>query len=316
MNNIIDSFTNPQFAGELFTADSVSTPLLSIIGGLSGGLVTANEEFPTAVTYDFPAAKQPAISEETAVNAPNSGIITKAQATNIVQIFQETVELTYAKKAAARLISPLTDAEGTAKDSGDELDWHIAQKLKTIARDVEHTFINGKFAKRTSAAEANKTRGLIELCTINTVNANNAALSLAMLKNLYKMMADNGAYLDDMVIFVNSALKQAITELYSSQLASAVGTDRNLAGVNALNIETDFFKCAVVYDKFMPQDTVLIADVEHIAPVFQTIPNKGNLFLEELAHSGASERHQLYGHIGLAHGPAFLHGIVKGVKIS
>jgi len=60
---------------------------------------------------------------------------------------------------------------------------------------------------------------------------------------------------------------------------------------------------------------VLIADIGHIAPVFQTVPGKGHLFLEELSRIGASDRYQLYAQVGLAHGPAFLHGLIRGLEV-
>ena len=63
----------------------------------------------------------------------------------------------------------------------------------------------------------------------------------------------------------------------------------------------------------MPADSILIADVAHIAPVFQAVPNKGILFEEELAKTDASDKIQIYGQIGLAHGPSFLHGSITGL---
>ena len=35
----------PNYSGELFTADMINTPLLSMIGGLTGGAMTNNFEF-------------------------------------------------------------------------------------------------------------------------------------------------------------------------------------------------------------------------------------------------------------------------------
>jgi len=55
-------------------------------------------------------------------------------------------------------------------------DFQIATTLKKIARDIEYTIINGVYAKATSAAVANKTRGLIALCAaVNNVNNATAA---------------------------------------------------------------------------------------------------------------------------------------------
>ena len=70
VNEIGTSWNLPNYAGELFTASPSQTPLLSMIGGLTGSRQTDNYEFPTAVLYDFPEASQPSISETASATAP------------------------------------------------------------------------------------------------------------------------------------------------------------------------------------------------------------------------------------------------------
>ncbi|MDL2235405.1 hypothetical protein LJC07_04525 [Christensenellaceae bacterium OttesenSCG-928-L17] len=84
----------PNYAGELFTADHVRTPFLSMIGGLSGGLLAQSDEFIVGQLYELPAAKQPEISENASVTAPAPTEIGREQLTNVTQIHQETVQLT------------------------------------------------------------------------------------------------------------------------------------------------------------------------------------------------------------------------------
>ena len=60
----------PNYAGELFTADTSKTPFLTMAGGLTGGMMTTDVEFPTGVLYDLPEASQPNISEEASATAP------------------------------------------------------------------------------------------------------------------------------------------------------------------------------------------------------------------------------------------------------
>ena len=84
--------------------------------------------------------------------------------------------------------------------------------------------------------------------------------------------------------------------------------------MNITTVETDFFNLGIVWNRFMPADSLLIADVAHVAPVFQAVPGKGVLFEEDLAKVGASDRVQIYGQIGLAHGPTFLHASITGLK--
>lgn len=303
----------PNYAGELFTADPTQTPLLSMIGGLTGGKQTDNFEFPTAVLFDYPDAAQPSISESASATAPAASAIARTQESNVVQIHQEVIDLTYAKLSNGGRMSGINTAGQTANPA-DEKAWQIQQKLIKIARDVEYSFINGTFQKATSATVANKTRGMLELAaTANTVDAASSALTVDMIKALMLQMADNGAYFNNMILFAGAKQKQAITSLYEKQLGYNQGAARNVGGMNVTEIETDFCKLGIVWDRFMPDDSILIADVAHIAPVFQAVPGKGVLFEEELAKVGASDRIQIYGQIGLAHGPAFLHGSITGL---
>lgn len=308
-----NTFNLPNFAGELFTASPTQTPLLTMIGGLSGGLRTENDEFPTGQIYEFPDAAQPEISETASETAPAATALVREQKTNVTQIFHEAITITYAKMANRGKLSGLNTA-GQAANPTSELDWQIAQRLKKIARDVEYTFINGTYQKASTAATANKTRGLLELCSGGTtIAAGDAPISVDLLKQLFKAMADAGAPFGNMVLFCGSDQKQRITTLYEKQLGYNTPAPRNVGGMNINHIETDFFDLGIVYDPFVPNDTIMIADVAALAPVFQDVPGKGVLFLEDLAKTGAAEKKQIYGEIGLDHGPDFLHGTITGL---
>ena len=309
------SWNLPNYAGELFTADSSQTPLLSIIGGLTGGRQTLSSEFPTAVLFDYPEAVQPEISESASVNAPQSSLIVREQETNVVQIHQEVVNLTYMKMSNSGNMSGLNSTMANSVE--DEKAFQIHHKLVKIARDVEHSFINGVFNKATSAADANKTRGLIELTKNGTtIDAEGGVLTKSMLDSLYRSMAEAGAYFDNMVMFLPAYQKQVLTDIYAKEFNATMSTRETIGGVSIAQIETDFFRMGVVWDRFMPRDTILIADVAHIAPVFQAVPEKGVIFEEQLAKTGASDMIQIYSQIGLAHGPAFLHGSITNLAVA
>ena len=302
----------PNYAGELFTADPTQTPLLSMIGGLTGGKQTKNFEFPTAVLFDYPDAKQPEITEEASAKAPTASAIARKQESNVIQIHQEVIDLTYFKQSNSGRFSGINGSNQT--NPIDEKAWQIQQKLIKIARDVEFSFINGKYQKATAANVANKTRGMLELAaTVSTVDASSGKLTTNMIKALMLEMADNGAYFNNMVLFAGAKQKQKITDLYEKQLGYNQGAPRNIGGMNITEIETDFCKLGIAWDRFMPDDSILIADVAHIAPMFQEVEGKDVLFEEELAKIGASDRIQIYGQIGLAHGPAFLHGSITNL---
>lgn len=310
------SWNLPNYAGELFTADASQTPLLSMTGGLTGGRQTDNYEFPTAVLYDYPVAEQPNISEDASTSAPMASQAVREQETNVVQIHQETIDLSYVALSNLGRMSGLNSA-GQYPEYGDEKLFQIQHKLIKIARDAEHSFINGSYQKATSSSVANRTRGLLELCDQSTtIDAAGGVLTREMLNALYREMADAGAYFNNMVMLLPAYQKQAVSEIYASQMGINLPASRNVGGVNITEIETDFFKVGVVWDRFVPADSVIVADVAHIAPVFQVVPGKGVLFEEELAKTGASEKIQLFSQIGLAHGAGFLHGSITGLATS
>lgn len=318
------TFNLPNYAGDLFTASPTQTPFLSMIGGLSGGKQTDNYEFPTGVVYDLPDATQPNISETASATAPQSALVARTQETNVTQIHHETIDLTYAKLSNSGRMSGLNTAGQTANPS-NEKDFQIQQKLIKIARDIEYSFLNGSYQKSSAANVANKTRGMFELCTsdagtsISGKGGTDAAptyapLSKDLLNQLYREMADNGAMFTNMVMFVGAYLKQGISEIYMNQFKGNTPATRNVGGYNITEIETDFFKMGVVWDPFIPAGSLLIADMAYIAPVFQPVPGKGNFFEEPLAKSGATEKVQIYGQIGLAHAPAYLHGAITDLE--
>lgn len=100
----------PNFAGDLFTASPTQTPFLTMIGGLSGGRKTESDEFSTGQLYEFPEAAQPEISEQASKTAPAASALVRSQTTNVTQIFQETITLTYAKMANRGKLSGLNAA--------------------------------------------------------------------------------------------------------------------------------------------------------------------------------------------------------------
>lgn len=302
----------PNYSGHLFTADAVNTPILTMIGGLTGGLVSENFEFATDSQYQFPQAAQPAITETGSLTAPTAVGYVRSQGTNVAQIFQEKVSVSYEKLANGGRMSGLNTA-GQQNNVPSEKDFQIATALKKIARDIEYTIINGAYQKATDAATANKTRGLLALCADSnlggTTIAVNAGLKKANLQALFKAMYDAGAVFENCVLWTNSKQKQIISEIYGY-----APTDRNIGGVNIKQIETDFGNIGVALNRFMPQGSLVCAEMNVLAPVFQNVPEKGCFFYEPLAKTGASEDGQIFGKFGLDHGPAFMHGSLTNLS--
>ena len=78
-------------------------------------------------------------------------------------------------------------------------------------------------------------------------------------------------------------------------------------------IVTDFGTLNVAIDRALPADAIAVVSLEQVAPVFLNIPGKGVLFEEELAKTGASDKSQIYGEIGLEYGNQAAHGVLRGL---
>lgn len=312
------TWTLPNFHGELFTASQTETPLLSMIGGTTGGMMTDNWEFPTGILYERRNAKQPKISEKASTRAPESTFITRRQEKNVVQIHQERVELSYKKQSSMGRLSGINTA-GKTPSPTSEMGWQLNEHLITIANDIEYSFINGEYHESTGEDDPATTRGIMELTKSAAgthIDAAGADLEHEMLKTLYRLMSKAGAKFRDMIMMANAYNRQAITDIYSKLYGANLPATRTDGGISITNILTDFFQMGVIYNPHMPEDAILITDIAFLAPVFQPVPDKGVLFIEELAKQGASDDRQLYTQVGLAHGPAFLHGSITGLGVN
>jgi hypothetical protein len=117
-------------------------------------------------------------------------------------------------------------------------------------------------------------------------------------------------------LFVPSGQRRAISKAYATAYSSTAGImagTRNVGGVAMDTIVTDFGTLNLVTERALPADAMAVVSLEMIDPVFLSIPGKGVLFEEELAKTGASDKTQVYGEIGLAYGNEAAHGVIRGL---
>src|SRR5690606_5848603 len=192
----------------------------------------------------------------------------------------------------------------------DELAFQINAELKQIARDVEKTFITGTYARPVDNTSPRQTRGLLEAITTNVETATNwSDFKADDLLDLMQGVWESGGLQEGetRTIIVNATGKRALTREFINE-GPYRETSRNVGGVNLQTIETDFGRCNIMLNRYMPADTLVVASLEDLAPVFLRIPGKGHFFVEPLAKVGAAERVQIYGEIGLKYGHEARHG--------
>lgn len=307
-------FNTPNFSGQLYTASPIETPFLTLIGGMGGAraLQTANFEFPTCSLYEHGTASQPAISEAASLTAPSPYTYVRTQEMNVTQIHHETISISYDKQANMGRLSGI-NSSGQQNNVQSEIDFQTQRKMEKIARDVEFSFLNGVYQTTSSSATARKTRGMLTAAGTQ-FDAQAADLTKKMIDDIMREAWSNGAIFKDFYFFVNGSLKQKLTALFNSMTGFILPATRNEGGINITSFENDFGKVNIVLNKFMPKTAILGADLSVVAPVEQITPGKGNFFREELAKKGAAEEYQIFGEIGLDHGPGFMHLAITNLK--
>ena len=299
------NFDLPNYSGALYTTSVTSTPFLNLIGAPR---YTNSVEFVTNQEFVLGTPSQPAISELASLTAPEPTNITRKQETNVTQIFQRTVAVSYAKESNMGQLSGANIA-GAQGNPASELQFQVAAAMMENRNDIEYTFINGTYNKAANKDEVNKTRGILGAIKTNTVTETGAVSSStirSVLRKFFKTVYDSNVDINGYIFLVNSDIKAAITEAYEGSGYTTPGIQT--AGIDIQNLMTDYGIIRIAMARTMPQNTGLLFNPAAVHPVEQITPGKGNFFLEPLAKTGAAEKYQLFGQIGLDYGFEKLHG--------
>lgn len=313
-DTLATSFGVLNYSGMLFNKGNTKTPLSALIG--KRAKTTNHVEFITGQEYTGGGdGSQPAISETASLTAPDAKVVTREQKTNVTQIFQESVGISYGKQSNMGTLSGANIANQAANPI-TELDFQVAVKLQKVARDIEYTFINGKYNKATSDATINKTKGLVAAITANTMNLSDKPLGLWGVADMVKKIYGGNAPTQDLVLWCDATTMFQINADAVNNGLTVIPSSREINGISLSSVVTPLGVVYLYLGECLPAGTALLLNLDVIAPVYQPVPNKGNFFLEMLAKVGAGEKYQLFGQIGLDHGPEWYHGKFTGIAQS
>lgn len=306
------SIATPNYSGMLFNRGNTRTPLSSMIGGR---LKTTNHiEFITGQTYvGGGAGSQPEISETASLSAPDATIATRSQISNVTQIFQESVAISYVKQSNMGTLSGVNIANQQANPLS-ELDFQVGVKMQKIARDIEYTFINGVYNKATTDAEVNKTRGLVPAITTNVKAMESKPLGLWDIAEMMKTIYASNAPTQGLVLWCDAVTMFQINADAVNNGLTVVPASRDINGIALSSVVTPIGVVYLYLGEMLPEGTALLLNLDVISPVAQPHPEKGNFFLEPLAKTGAGQKYQIFGQIGLDHGPEWYHGKFTGIS--
>lgn len=307
------SFGVLNYSGMLFNKGNTHTPLSSIIGGRAK--TTNHVEFVTGQEFTSGGGAQPAISETASLTAPDATVVTREQKTNVTQIFQESVGISYAKQSNMGTLSGINIANQQANPM-NELDFQVAAKMMKINADIEYTFINGVYSKATDDSKINKTRGLVPAITTNTKAMASKPLGLWDIADMVKKIYGQNAPTTGLCLWCDATTMFQINADAVQNGLSVVPASREINGIALSSVVTPIGVVYLYLGEYLPGGTALLLNLDVLAPVFQPVPGKGNFFLEELAKTGAGQKYQLFGQIGLDHGPEWYHGKFTGISTS
>lgn len=297
----------------LFNKGNTRTPFMSMISGKTK--YTNSVEFILGQEYQSEDGDIPAISETASLTAPDPSYITRKQNTNVTQIFQDSVAISYAKMSNMGTLSGANIA-GQQANPMDELDFQVGNKMRKLARSIEKTFIQGKYNKATTDATINKTRGMDEAIKTNVIAASNAPLDIWLVNDLVQKIRDNGGDISNLVLWLDTV---TLNQLNGSAVESGVEMGQaysNEYGIQVRDLLLPIGRIRTALGEFIPSGTAYAFNFDAISPVEQPVPGKGNFFLEPLAKEGAGDKYQIFGQIGLDYGNELLHGKITGLSTS
>jgi hypothetical protein len=307
VSGMLDTYDTPNYVGQLIFATPADTPLLSMIGGMNGGKESKSVTFPVNQNVDNASAAQPAIVEGADTTYAGRS---RAQVTNVVQVHQEGVKVSWTKQAATGQISGLA-ITNSDQPVMNEMDFQTELKYQKMARDIEYSYLQGTYTADTDISTARGTRGLATAISTNAVAASTATLGRSHFQSLWKLMADNGAPFNNVVLFANSFQRQIISDTYAYAPES-----RDVGGFSINQIYTDFGSVGIVFDRHMPTGSVFAVDLSVCAPVFLQLDDGTHVREKPDSVAGAYDAKTIYCETGLDYGYEKWHGKITGLATS
>ena len=306
-DTLATSFGVLNYSGLLFNRNNVRTPLVNALSRK----VTNHVEFTVSSEYAQGTPSIPNISEMASLTAPDAGIVTRKQDTNVTQIFQKATGISYAKISNMGTLSGLNVA-GQQSNVLNELDFQVGVKMAEIGADLEYTILNGKFNKATTDAQANQTRGFIEAIKTNVVEAS-GTISHDLINDAMQKVREAGGDTSALVMLVSPKQKREITKFYNTMNGFILPASRTVGGLAIDQIVTDFGTIGLMVHDMVQDDEILFLNLSICAIVEQPVAGKGNFFWEELARTGAGIKGHIFGQAGLDYGAEWYHAKITGL---
>lgn len=321
VNGQATSFDLPNYVGELFRLYEQPNNFLRLIGGLSGGVrIVGNIEYTLGVDYQVADGVQSGALEGATPTASETGT---NQSSNILQIFQYAVDMTYTRQSANEAIGGLAvipgQSQGPLQHPGT-LAWQLDRKTEKAQNDMNFSFLRGTYQKPVDNTTVRKTRGVLSAVATNLF-ANGGTprnLTKTIFENALRDMVANGAFPMGGTVYAIAPAAQIdnIVSLYKTD--TVLPTSREIVGVQVRVVVTTWGTVVLVYEPAMPAGNILFCQPTKIQPVAMVIKSaqtvKGLFFAEPLAKSGSADKYQMYGEWGVDYTHEIYHGLIKDLN--
>ena len=314
---MINTYDYPNFAGELFIeGQQYPNRTLQILGALganspiaslpTGFDIVRGWEYPDAQTYAIPDHKQ-IDSELEGADAPPDTNIARAAGSNVLQIWQKAFGVTYSAMGAYGQLDGAYLA-GDSNPISNELAFQRAGVLEYIRRNLNWTIINGTYQRPVDNTAERQTRGLIQAAgNVNDNGGTAREITLELLDAWMLEMMEAGAasYGDSVNVAAGNV---QLAKLNAAFRGIDVDRTRTVVGTRITTVLLTHGTLNFYHEPDMPNDSLLCYNAQNVSivamPIVQDGVNKGVLFEEMLAHTGARTRYQIYGELGVRNGPA------------
>lgn len=322
---VATSWITPQYHGMLLTMGLTDKDcrFLNMIGGLgnmgqAGGPKIAKVfKYPLNSKNALDTPTQQSVTEDDTATAPTPRNYDRSQDEyGYVQIFHKGVGSTWAAESATDKLSGLA-IQGMVESPNDPFLSNFNMQMRQLAVDVEWHMLNGKLNESASSAEASQMAGLFATQnqdggaahTINTnkVDCGGDALAVADFDAMFLLLKETSyaPMRNPVIIGRYSSIKKA-ADLYGVAImagpTNTIGTQ--IGAVDT--IVTQAGKFPLVEVPQCPANTLGLIDIAYCSPVFLPVPEKngrpgGILFYTPTAITGAADKGQIYGQIGLTY---------------
>jgi hypothetical protein len=218
---------------------------------------------------------------------------------------------------AAAAATNIITATAHGMTAGDTVRFASVGTATPLTTTDVYYVIATNLAANTFSVSLTKGGTIVDITVDGTVTwSEGVTLTKALIDTLLQAAYDSGGLMETetRTLLVPSSQKLAVTAAYTAAGYVQKQLDGNVGGVNVNRIESDFGNLNIMVDRHMPQDTIAAVSLEQCRPVYLEIPGKGHFFEEPLAKTGATDRNQLYGEVGLDYGNQMAHAKLTGLK--